>query len=217
MMAGNSFQLVATITPEDTENPNLIWYSTDEAVVTVSDDGFVTAVGEGTASVIVETESTGMIDECVITVSPNPSESLCLNYSSALTLDKENALLRGVKNSVWTASAIKQEFMNEAEDMQIVDINGNALADDAFVGTGAVIKFMNGEKVLDEVYIVVTGDMNGDGAVNNRDAAMITRYLVEKETADFCQMVAIDVNGDGFVNNRDASMVSRYLVGKETL
>ena len=217
MMAGNSFQLVATVTPEDTENPNLIWYSTDESVVTVSDDGFVTAVGEGEATIVVETESTKFIDECVITVASNPSESLCLTYSSELTLDKENSLLRGVTNSVWTASAIKQEFMNEEEDMQIVDINGNVLEDSALVGTGSVIKFMNGETVLDEVYIVVAGDMNGDGYVNNRDAAMITRYLVEKETADFCQMVAIDVNGDGFVNNRDASMVSRYLVGKETL
>lgn len=217
MMAGNSFQLIATVTPEDTENPNLIWYSTDESVVTVTDEGFVTAVGEGQASIVVETEATGMIDECVIIVASNPSESLCLTYSSTLTLDKENALLRGVTNSVWTASAIKQEFMNEEADMQIVDINGNTLADDAYVGTGSVIKFMNGETVLDEVNIVVTGDMNGDGYVNNRDAAMITRYLVDKETADFCQMVAIDVNGDGFVNNRDASMVSRYLVGKETL
>ena len=217
MMAGNSVKLIATVTPEDTENPNLIWYSTDEAVVTVSDEGFVTAVGEGEASIVVETESTGMIDECVITVSSNPSETLCLTYSSGLTLDRENALLRGVTNSVWTASAIKKEFMNEEEDMQIADINGNVLADDALVGTGSVIKFMNGEKVLDEIYIVITGDMNGDGYVNNRDAAMITRYLVEKEKANFCQMVAIDVNGDGFVNNRDASMVSRYLVGKETL
>lgn len=217
MMAGNSVKLIAAVTPEDTENPNLIWYSTDEAVVTVSDEGFVTAVGEGEASIVVETESTGMIDECVITVSSNPSETLCLTYSSGLTLDRENALLRGVTNSVWTASAIKKEFMNEEEDMQIADINGNVLADDALVGTGSVIKFMNGEKVLDEIYIVITGDMNGDGYVNNRDAAMITRYLVEKEKANFCQMVAIDVNGDGFVNNRDASMVSRYLVGKETL
>ena len=59
--------------------------------------------------------------------------------------------------------------------------------------------------------------MNPARLIPIRYAAMITRYLVEKETADFCQMVAIDVNGDGFVNNRDASMVSRYLVGKETL
>lgn len=184
MMAGNSFQLVATITPEDTANLNLIWYSTDETVVTVSDDGFVTAVGEGTASIVVETESTGMIDECVINVASNPSETLCLAYSSSLTLDKENTLLRGLTNSVWTVSALKTEFMNEEEDVQIVDINGNALADDALVGTGSVIRFVNGDKVLDEVSIVVTGDMNGDGYVNNRDAAMITRYLVDKETAD---------------------------------
>lgn len=217
LMTGTSFTLIATLTPDYSETENINWYSDNLSVAVVNDEGMVTAVGEGTAVITAEVESTGEIDECIITVSSNPSESLCLTYSSTLTLDKENALLRGVTNSVWTVSAIKQEFMNEEEDMQIFDISGNALADDALVGTGSVIRFMNGETVLDEVYIVVTGDMNGDGAVNNRDAAMITRYLVDKETADFCQMVAIDVNGDGYVNNRDASMVSRYLVGKETL
>lgn len=217
MMAGNSFTLAATVTPENTENSNIIWYSTDENVATVNDEGVVTAIAEGAATIIVETESTGFVDICEITVSTNPSESLCLTYASGLTLDRENALLRGVTNSVWTVELLKEEFMNSGEDLVMTDISGNVLADDALVGTGTVISFYNGDTLKDEISIVIIGDMNGDGYVNNRDAAMITRYLVDKEEANLCQMCAIDVNGDGYVNNRDASMVSRYLVGKETI
>lgn len=217
MMAGNSFKLNASITPEDTENPNVIWYSTDEEVAVVDDEGNVTALAEGFAEIVVEAESTGEIDICALTVIANPSDEICLSYTSSLSLDKDFDLLRGVKNNTWTASSIKDEFMNDAEDLVITDINGVELAEDAIVGTGAVIKFMNGDSVKDEITVVVTGDMNGDGKVNNRDAAMITRYLVDKETASFAQMCAIDVNGDGNINVRDASMVSRYLVGKEEI
>ena len=76
---------------------------------------------------------------------------------------------------------------------------------------------MNGNVISDSVTFVVTGDTNGDGRINNRDAAVATRFLVDKEAPNAAQMVALDVNGDGFVNNRDASMLSRYLVGKEVI
>ena len=88
---------------------------------------------------------------------------------------------------------------------------------DDLVGTGTkVILNDNGEQT-DEALIVMTGDMNGDGLINNRDVSLISRYLVSKETADICQLCAMDANGDGYVNNRDASMLSRYLVGKENI
>ncbi|MBR3815417.1 MAG: InlB B-repeat-containing protein [Clostridia bacterium] len=215
MMAGTSVQLNATVTPEDSLNKNLEWYTDNSSVITVTDDGVVTAIGEGIAIVSVVAEATGEYAECVITVTANPSESLCLNIGSTLTLDAENKLLRGVKHTVSTVASVKEQFANT--DLVFTDINGNVLDEDAAVGTGTVISFSDGDTVIDSVNVVVTGDMTGDGLVNNRDAAMITRYLVEKETADFAQMVAIDVNGDGYINNRDASMVSRYLVGKETI
>lgn len=215
LMVGTSFTLVATITPENAENKNLNWYTDDTNVAVVNDEGVVTGVSEGIAIVTVEAEATGEMVECLVTVSENPSESLCLISGSELGLDEENGLLRGVSNTDCTVESIKAEFMNT--DLVFTDKDGNVLEDTALAGTGTVISFSNGGKVVDEVTVVVTGDMTGDGLVNNKDAAMITRYLVEKETADFAQMVAIDVNGDGYINNRDASMVSRYLVGKETI
>ena len=65
--------------------------------------------------------------------------------------------------------------------------------------------------------MVVTGDVTGDGYVNNKDVSKLARMLVEKDTFTMYEKMAADVNADAVVNNKDASMLSRYLVGKETL
>jgi uncharacterized protein YjdB len=51
LYVGNETDLIASITPI-TADQDLIWYSTDEDVVTVDEKGHVTAKGEGTASVL---------------------------------------------------------------------------------------------------------------------------------------------------------------------
>ena len=95
------------------------------------------------------------------------------------------------------------------------DINGNALSSDKYIGTGTQVKLFNGNNAVDTKTVVVTGDMTGDGIINNRDVAMMNKKLIDKAGAQECQMLAIDVNGDGYVNNKDAAMVARYLVGKD--
>ena len=55
----------------------------------------------------------------------------------------------------------------------------------------------------------VPGDINDDGAVNNRDGMILTRYLNEWSVA--VVPPALDVNGDGSVNNRDVMVLTRYL------
>lgn len=60
---------------------------------------------------------------------------------------------------------------------------------------------------------VVPGDVNGDGAVNTRDARLVLRYiagLVDKTAID---LAAADFNGDGAVNTRDARGILRFIAG----
>ena len=93
--------------------------------------------------------------------------------------------------------------------------NGSELATSKIVGTGSQIKLYNGDEVTDTRIIIITGDMTGDGVINNRDVALFNRYLVNKVTVEDYQALAVDVNGDGYINNRDAAMIARYLVGKD--
>lgn len=214
MTSGSSVELHATVTPFNEETGGVHWSSSDESVVKVSDDGTITAVAEGSATISAQADVSESVAYCYVTVNANPAFELCLVAGSSFGIDSEGQLreIKANKNSV---SEVKTQFINT--ELVVFDRNGNELSENSTVGTGAVIKLMNGETVADEMTVIMTGDMNGDGLINNRDAAMITRYLIAKETADFCQQCAIDVNGDGYINNRDAAMVSRYLVGKETL
>ena len=58
--------MTATITPADATNKSVTWCSSDESVATVSDDGVVTAVGDGTAEITVRTSDGGYCATCTI-------------------------------------------------------------------------------------------------------------------------------------------------------
>ena len=71
------------------------------------------------------------------------------------------------------------------------------------------------EEKFDFVPVIsfVNGDVNGDGVVNNRDLAMLMRYLNDFE--DDIIVAAADVNGNGVVNNKDYALLMQYLNGWE--
>lgn len=214
MMAGTSFALTATITPAELTGKAIYWYSSDETVATVDENGLVATVSAGSAVITAVVAENGEFAACVVTVTANPGNTICLVAGSPLSVDS-SGYLRGVKVTSNTVAELKTKFANAG--LVFVGISGAILTDTDIAGTETVIRLMNGTEVLDEITVVVTGDMTGDGLINNRDAAMATRYLVGKENPTACRIAAIDVNADGFVNNRDAVMISRYLVGKETI
>ena len=61
--------------------------------------------------------------------------------------------------------------------------------------------------ILDVEQPLAMGDVNGDGKVDNIDAALIYAHLNGKHTLTEEQMKAADVNGDGIVNNLDAMSI----------
>lgn len=71
IMQHKTKKLTATVLPEDSENKKNIWSSSDEAIAMVSEDGEVTAVTVGEATITVTSSSNSDIkDECVVTVIP---------------------------------------------------------------------------------------------------------------------------------------------------
>lgn len=74
LYVGDNKQLKATIAPENATSTNVIWKSDNEAVATVNDTGYVTAVGKGTTTISVITVDGGYVATCVITVKAEESE-----------------------------------------------------------------------------------------------------------------------------------------------
>ena len=69
---GKEGTLIATITPDNATNQNVTWESSDTKVVTV-DNGLVTAVAEGTATITVTTEDGNKTATCTVIVTNNGS------------------------------------------------------------------------------------------------------------------------------------------------
>lgn len=68
LLAGETQQLTATISPTDATNKNIAWSSSDSAVASVDQTGLVTAHQTGTTQITVTTEDGGYTATCEVTV-----------------------------------------------------------------------------------------------------------------------------------------------------
>lgn len=83
---GESKTLTATVEPNDATNQSIIWSSSNEKVVTVDENGKITAVAEGTATITVMTEDGSFSAECQVDVAAGGSSSGCASGVGALAL-----------------------------------------------------------------------------------------------------------------------------------
>jgi len=117
---GDTAELVATVTPDDADNKNVVWSSSDESVATVDQHGKVTAVKEGVAIITVTTEDGGKIATCEVTVNkkeepvpdPIPVVYVTLDKAELELIEGENYHLVATvcpsyadnKNVVWSSN-----------------------------------------------------------------------------------------------------------------
>lgn len=73
LTVGETVTLTATVAPDNATNKNVTWSSDNTAVATVDENGKVTAVGEGTATITVTTEDGNFTASCTVTVTAAPT------------------------------------------------------------------------------------------------------------------------------------------------
>ena len=214
MISGMTYDLVPEISPMDYENNTLVWQSGDITVATVDDKGTVYAVAPGTAEISVYLAGEKIsIAKCLVTVRPNPSEDICLVANSVLKLEKQ--LLSGIMPGKNTVEQILAQI--NSQEVTAHSAEGRQLRNDEHMSTGDTLILKDRDsRVLDTVTVVVTGDVNADGRINNKDAAMLLRYTVNKEQLSALPMLAADTNADGHISVRDVSVLQQYLLGMET-
>lgn len=75
LTAGNTAVLTAKVIPEDAFYKKVVWRSANPEIVTVDQNGLVTAIKNGTADITVITEDNGKTDTCTVTVTGGRSSS----------------------------------------------------------------------------------------------------------------------------------------------
>ena len=128
---GASGQLMLTVTPEDFTD-EVVWKSSDTAVVTVSDTGLVKAVGVGTATIKVSVGKASA--SCKVTVL-QPVTSISLNRSS-LTMEATDTFQ--LQASVYPSNAADQRVQWTSSDPAVASVDENGLVTALKEGTSTV-------------------------------------------------------------------------------
>ncbi len=83
--AGKTLELTVTIAPDDARNKTVTWSSSDETVATVSQEGTVTAVKAGEATITATTnDGTGLTASCIVKV--NETSGIGNVYADGITV-----------------------------------------------------------------------------------------------------------------------------------
>jgi hypothetical protein len=109
-------QLTATVRPEHAINKNVSWTSGDEAIATVSAEGLVTAVAQGTVTITVTTEDGGFTAECVVHVRPQYTVTLEANPAEGGEFTGDGVYNEGAEVTVTAIPATGYNFVNWTEN-----------------------------------------------------------------------------------------------------
>ena len=118
LTTGSSATLTATVEPDDATNKNVTWESSDSRVATVDENGKVTAVKQGTATITVKSVSNDTVtDTCEVTVTDQtyPVTGVTLTPDkAALYVGETQRLTVGFNPSNATNKNVTWESSNEA-------------------------------------------------------------------------------------------------------
>ena len=148
--------------------------------------------------------------EVVVTGEGLPSEILTDIYA----VNKDSKTISGI-----TPGKSYEEFIGGFYNPRYIKIyEGNKeITGSTKIATGMVIKLTDGKTVVQQLTIVVTGDVNGDGFADVSDILTIQSYILKKTTLSSYKLKAADCNGDGDSDVSDILTIQSHILGKTSI
>ena len=221
MEVGEVKTLTPTIIPTDAISKDLIWESSDETVVSVS-DGRLEAKRLGDATITVYSSKNKTIKKQIqVSVlnlkitsdiydirrgvlnlnNPDEIQNMIIGAEPG---EKLNTLLSKLNNK---ESLIK--FYN-SQNEEITSL------EDTTIATGQIIKLEYNDKIYDQVYIIVRGDNTSDGLIDVDDLSLLVKQVLGKEkySTDTAIFKSSDVEETDEIDVDDSTKLTRYILGK---
>jgi uncharacterized protein YjdB len=126
LVAGTSFLLIATVKPSDATDPVIVWESDNVEVVTVEDNGEITAVSIGIAKITAKAGNFSAVCDVTVTMQQIRATQVILNKTSlSLTEGSEEQLVATVFPENTTDPIV---WSSENPQIAVVDGRGMVLA-----------------------------------------------------------------------------------------
>lgn len=197
------------ILPTDASNKSLSFKSLNTNIVTVTNNGIITAINEGETTIEVKTDDGGITKQVKITVLGQVDDT-DIEFSEELKIN--NNIISG-----WNIKELKVsdviKKINTKFDIEIYNSSGKKLEKNEMIGTGSKIRFLKDGKVKMEYKIVIYGDVNGDGKINSIDLLVLQRHILEIEKLQGVFLIAGNINKNG----KNPSSVDSLLIQRHIL
>ena len=147
LVEGEEEKLAVAVTPENATDKSVVWESGNESVATVSQEGLVTAVGEGKATITVKTNDGGFSASCEVTVKKKVIAVTGVKLSAAsMTLrEGEKGTLTA---TVEPANATNKNVEWWTSDLDVVSVISTSGGSNGYVEAGkatVTVKTEDGE------------------------------------------------------------------------
>lgn len=109
-----------------------------------------------------------------------------------------------------SVDALLTQFENE--ELVILNRDGQVLSGAEPVGTGATVNLYEGNTVIDSLTVVVIGDIDGDGCVDNTDYLRIKAAFYGTFRLDQAESIAADVDANGALDNTDYMRIRSHFL-----
>lgn len=215
LLVGKKASIDYTVTPEAIENKNVTWTSSDESIATVSKEGIVTALKEGTANITATTELEGKKATIKVNV-----HKLAEGQKVELgTLKEENDKLSKIDEKT-TVLNYKKKFVL-SDDLEIVSKNDETvLKDTDYIGTLTTTQIREkvSKKVIQEYTNIVYGEISGDGIIDSYDMYLLRAHMIETSMLRGIRFLSANISrDDNIIDSYDMYLLRAHMINQEKI
>jgi hypothetical protein len=103
------------------------------------------------------------------------------------------------------------------EDLQVTDANGHPITGTATVGTGATVNLYKGTELVDQVTVVIAGDIDGNSLIDTTDYMRIKSAFLGSFSLSEAEGYAADVNKNDMLDTTDYIRIKSHFLGEYEL
>lgn len=210
LQVGDSFEIKPVIIPDDANDKNIVYKSENEDIAQVDSSGKITAINEGSTNIVVQTAKEQIKKTLNVSVVKRISEEE-VKFNNTLRIE-------GNEISGWDEKNISvgdiKDNINTVYNIEIYNHKGELLQDSASAGTGSKIRLVDNNNIIKmEYYIIIYGDVNGDGKINSTDLLVLQRHILEIEKLKGVFLKAGNINKNGKnPSSLDSLLIQRHIL-----
>lgn len=138
---------------------------------------------------------------------------LILKNTSSYSADRTKGIVSGLNVGTTTVSDVINQFSNTSTLVRVINTRGASMRNNNYPTTGCKVRLVdNANNIVDELTIIVYGDLNADLKIDGQDAVLVNAVaggMLNSSNTSAAVLEAGDVNFDGSVTGIDADSVAQ--------